>query len=858
MDPYSRGLGMKQACLLFVPQVKGSHICGVCRFPLNEHPRTPVAYSDSNKPIYVSAAELPRTATISPISKPHPLSLSSLSSTVQSLPRTSHKYLLTQSETSAFTQYSKSSSSSQSSPPSEISVSSHHSANSVDREANESAYQLRKCKTFSNNAILLKPKPLYLKPLDRNSEPVYYRNVPTVLVDDPNSKEDQLPSHIYRRIKAKQKERSRSAPRSAPSPTSELSEDEKRECFVIVQKEVVPRAHNFKQILDRFQGIFYSFEFHNASNQHVMREHNFRSLRSRDPNRRFTVDSFPVEHNPPNENVNYEKFQGPQSLTISIPTIKTPLRHPLPSRWKGIKETDIDDVPQTPAISETSLSPPTPPLRNISITGDNNISEKFISDGILRRSSNDSLKGDDSVRLRDRHARVFARARPYSQSDLANSESTSTMAVSEKKLQGSGRSSVTVSIPLSDAGWVDSPVPCPPSPSRSSQIHTPASHPPPTPITNHRAKTIDETYNQMTLNHRESLAYISDHLADYVRSRDVPLSNEKLNQLKFSEIIFKSYTPTLIKGASLFFEAAIRRDEQITYDITLMIAPASQYYPLSLSRRPAEAMLYHPPVLVEIDDNRGDVRRFLQHSSHFSARTCKAFVMPRLKLISFHSLAANNFDKRIDIETYERHVCFIMVQLVCALKSLQSDGVEQLSNNFREFLLAYRPTYSSPVLDISEYPRLILLRETVSDDLEESNRGSVSICKYALRALCTLLHHKMDNGVPTIPNHSQYSSTLLKCAEVLNEEKSSSLSNAKNILEYSFWLGANTEFENEFDAKIWLDSQRSRDVDRLVRVFVKNSESLNETVERLRVQFLLSITPRSLFTSSEMLRKSYY
>uniref|UniRef100_A0A183UGW7 Ras-GAP domain-containing protein n=1 Tax=Toxocara canis TaxID=6265 RepID=A0A183UGW7_TOXCA len=379
-------------------------------------------------------------------------------------------------------------------------------------------------------------------------------------------------------------------------------------------------------------------------------------------------------------------------------------------------------------------------------------------------------------------------------------------------LQGSGRSSVTVSIPLSDAGWVDSPVPCPPSPSRSSQIHTPASHPPPTPITNHRAKTIDETYNQMTLNHRESLAYISDHLADYVRSRDVPLSNEKLNQLKFSEIIFKSYTPTLIKGASLFFEAAIRRDEQITYDITLM------------------------------------VRRFLQHSSHFSARTCKAFVMPRLKLISFHSLAANNFDKLIDIETYERHVCFIMVQLVCALKSLQSDGVEQLSNNFREFLLAYR------YVSNSSCGLLCCFKETVSDDLEESNRGSVSICKYALRALCTLLHHKMDNGVPTIPNHSQYSSTLLKCAEVLNEEKSSSLSNAKNILEYSFWLGANTEFENEFDAKIWLDSQRSRDVDRLVSAF----ESLNETVERLRVQFLLSITPRSLFTSSEMLRKSYY
>uniref|UniRef100_A0A0M3I652 WAPL domain-containing protein n=1 Tax=Ascaris lumbricoides TaxID=6252 RepID=A0A0M3I652_ASCLU len=147
-------------------------------------------------------------------------------------------------------------------------------------------------------------------------------------------------------------------------------------------------------------------------------------------------------------------------------------------------------------------------------------------------------------------------------------------------------------------------------------------------------------------------------------------------------------------------------------------------------------------------------------------------------------------------EIYERHVCFIMMQLVCALKSLQSDGIEQLSNNFNEFLLAYR------------------------DDLEESKRGNVGVCKYALRALCTLLHHKMDNDIPKIVQRSSYSDALLICAQLLNEEKSSSLSDAKNILEYSFWLGSNTEFENEFDAKVWLDSQRARDVDRLVSVFI--------------------------------------
>uniref|UniRef100_A0A0M3IPM2 Ovule protein n=1 Tax=Ascaris lumbricoides TaxID=6252 RepID=A0A0M3IPM2_ASCLU len=87
MDSYSLGLGMKQACLLFVPQIKDSHICGVCHFTLNEHSRTSLSYSDSNKPVYVSVADLPRTATISPISKPHPVLLNSLPSTVHNSPR---------------------------------------------------------------------------------------------------------------------------------------------------------------------------------------------------------------------------------------------------------------------------------------------------------------------------------------------------------------------------------------------------------------------------------------------------------------------------------------------------------------------------------------------------------------------------------------------------------------------------------------------------------------------------------------------------------------------------------------------------------------------------------------------------
>ena len=69
----------------------------------------------------------------------------------------------------------------------------------------------------------------------------------------------------------------------------------------------------------------------------------------------------------------------------------------------------------------------------------------------------------------------------------------------------------------------------------------------------------------------------------------------------------------------------------------------------------------------------------------------------------------------------------------------------------------------------------------------------VGLCRYALRALCTLLHHRMDGRVPQIKLRltqrnfflkislnffsvrSRYSRALMACAVLLQEDKSSSL-----------------------------------------------------------------------------------
>ena len=104
-----------------------------------------------------------------------------------------------------------------------------------------------------------------------------------------------------------------------------------------------------------------------------------------------------------------------------------------------------------------------------------------------------------------------------------------------------------------------------------------------------------------------------------------------------------------------------------------------------------------------------------------------------------------------------------------------------------------------------------------------SDSPRVGVCRYALRALCTLLNHKMNNVVPKIIDRSEFSRPLRRCAELLHLDKSSSLTEAKNLLEFTFFCGR-VNFEGEFEAKLWLDERRAHEVNRLVS-FKQSSNS---------------------------------
>ncbi|ULT88566.1 hypothetical protein L3Y34_007639 [Caenorhabditis briggsae] len=354
-------------------------------------------------------------------------------------------------------------------------------------------------------------------------------------------------------------------------------------------------------------------------------------------------------------------------------------------------------------------------------------------------------------------------------------------------------------------------------------------------------------FQQISLSHVQTLNIVADKLAEEARRGDEPVSRNRLTQLDFTSFIITSPHPILTKGKSLFYNAVLPRQNLPDYPVTLMIAPCSQYAPLM---RKTESNHFGLPGFLEIEDHDGAIRQFLYDTGtqNLDGRNTKVIAMPRLNLCSFHSLAAHQLNQRMDQTNHEELVSFILLQVLQALKMLQGEGVESLSTNFKEFLLAYR--YPNVNSSYNEFPRLLFLPETLGAEIESGGDELVGLCRYALRALCTLLHHKMDGKAPAIKLRSRFSRALSACAVLLQEDKSNSLTKAKNVMELALWSGGE-HFKNEQDARIWIDTARADCVDTLLRQMIREPNRQLGARERFRVEFLLSSTPRSIMESQK-------
>ncbi|EFO19765.1 hypothetical protein LOAG_08727 [Loa loa] len=251
--------------------------------------------------------------------------------------------------------------------------------------------------------------------------------------------------------------------------------------------------------------------------------------------------------------------------------------------------------------------------------------------------------------------------------------------------------------------------------------------------------------------------------------------------------------------------------------------------------------IWNPPTLVEIRAKRNEEHRILHDTLHQNSQKYRFLIIPRHTLFTFKSFASNH---QYDIsEEYEQKVCFILLQLVYALKSFQLNGIEMVSDDLSEFILLSRYTRTNHKIGSMDHlPRILLLQES----LRMTNKKSiVGLCDYGLKILSTMLNlHR--NSLRNFATPIQ-ESNFKECVKALQHDKSSSLTEAKNALEFGMFVGHDaSSLSDEEDAQAWIDSKRADYVNYLFREVAGGSCLLNDVYERLRLQFLLSVTPQTL------------
>ncbi|XP_054716126.1 uncharacterized protein LOC129225677 [Uloborus diversus] len=170
-------------------------------------------------------------------------------------------------------------------------------------------------------------------------------------------------------------------------------------------------------------------------------------------------------------------------------------------------------------------------------------------------------------------------------------------------------------------------------------------------------------------------------------------------------------------------------------------------------------------------------------------------------------------------EENEKELCFIILQLIQSLKSLQAQGIESMDTSFQNLILA------KTTLD--RYYTLIFLYDSCYDENDySSDTNRISLCQYALSLLFQMLKIQSAEEFQSISS-LKFSSTMTRkvyqaVISVLSEEKAISLSQTKVLLECFLW-GITKVIESSDDADDieamfhrWIDIERSNYVKNMV------------------------------------------
>ncbi|GFQ81143.1 uncharacterized protein TNCT_13381 [Trichonephila clavata] len=300
--------------------------------------------------------------------------------------------------------------------------------------------------------------------------------------------------------------------------------------------------------------------------------------------------------------------------------------------------------------------------------------------------------------------------------------------------------------------------------------------------------------------------------------------------LKWKDFVLESETPQVALQDKQIYNALYRPQEK---QIMLLVTSRKQSTPQNARN------LTRYPVLASFTDNLPKCHNPNPPSPYMD--WASVYVLHRSAIATVQQFTESTSRDGGNQHIHLRNYCFVLLQLIHTLKTLQADGIEEVSCDWNRLVLVTTQEDKPPVFVLFPEDKTHL---TLSD-------GRKTLCQATLSTMYHFLGigrvEDLDscnvNGERLV---APVAHTFKVIAKVLMEEKASSLTQAKGFLEYMLWGPVDvTECQNDLDTVLqrWLDLQRAQMVKSTIS---KLQNSRLHVYEEYQLVFLLQASIKSL------------
>ncbi|XP_055925146.1 1-phosphatidylinositol 3-phosphate 5-kinase-like [Argiope bruennichi] len=302
--------------------------------------------------------------------------------------------------------------------------------------------------------------------------------------------------------------------------------------------------------------------------------------------------------------------------------------------------------------------------------------------------------------------------------------------------------------------------------------------------------------------------------------------------LKWKDFSVESDAPLFVLPDKNIYNAIYRPQEK---DVMLLVTPRKQSTPQNARN------LNRYPVLASFTDNLPKSQISEPPSPYME--WASVYVLQRCTVTTVEHFAENTALQRGNQHVHLRNYCFVLLQLIHSLKSLQAEGIEEVSCDLSRLIVVDSQEDKPPVF--------VLFPEDKAHMTLCDNRKT--LCQAVLSALYHFLRINQVGDLDSCEVNGErlaepVAHTFKVIAEVLIEEKASSLSQAKGFLEYMLWGPVDVKVpdsQTDLDTVLqrWLDLQRAQ----MVKSTISQLHNTHLHVyEEYQLVFLLQASVKSL------------